>query len=381
MMQPRLRPTGSRAKRGATAERRSLAVVHAAALYRPTPPVECDEDGYPFSDAKPMSEGDYHGDVLSYAKGALRARFDGHQVYASTDKFLFLEEGDRRAAVVPDVLVAFGPPSGPRQSYKHWEEGKAPDFVLEVLSADNWRNDIERKPVLYAELGVQEYWTFDRVASAPMAVQRWRAGVLAAAEPGRRSRRRRPASSGATSSASTSSPRGGCSGSAIRRRARFSRTTWNRKPYDDRKLPCALRPSHAPMPPSHAPMPPRSDWPKRRRLAKPPNVESRNSNGDSCPGLARLPPRPTSRRGRACPVPSRSKRLGECETGDLVMSAISLGELEAGPNQPAKATATSSGLSVSILTWSSRQCRHRVEPRRPARGHDAGRESRAHRTA
>ena len=163
----------------ATAEQPSIAVVHAAALYRPTPPVECDEDGYPFSDAKPMSEGDYHGDVLSYAKGALRARFDGHEVYASTDKFLFLEEGNRRAAVVPDVLVAFGPPSGPRQSYKHWEEGKAPDFVLEVLSVDNWRNDIERKPALYAELGVREYWTFDprrvRTDGGP-ALEGWRLG-------------------------------------------------------------------------------------------------------------------------------------------------------------------------------------------------------------
>ena len=179
MMQTRPRPTGSRARGRATAEQPSLAVVHAAALYRPTPPVECDEDGYPFSDAKPMSEGDYHGDVLSYAKGALRARFDGHEVYASTDKFLFLEEGNRRAAVVPDVLVAFGPPSGPRQSYKHWEEGKAPDFVLEVLSADNWRNDIERKPALYAELGVREYWTFDprrvRTDGGP-ALEGWRLG-------------------------------------------------------------------------------------------------------------------------------------------------------------------------------------------------------------
>ena len=126
-----------------------------------------------------MSEGDYHGDVLDYAKGALRARFAGHEVYASTDKFLFLEEGNRRAAVVPDVLVAFGPPSGPRQSYKHWEEGKAPDFVLEVLSADNWRNDIERKPALYAELGVREYWTFDprgvRTDGGP-SLEGWRLG-------------------------------------------------------------------------------------------------------------------------------------------------------------------------------------------------------------
>ena len=179
MMQTRLRPTGSRATGNATAVQPSLALVHAAALYRPTPPVERDEDGYPFSDAKPMSEGDYHGDVLDYAKGALRARFAGHDVYASTDKFLFLEEGNRRAAVVPDVLVAFGPPSGPRQSYKHWEEGKPPDFVLEVLSADNWRNDIERKPALYAELGVREYWTFDprgvRTDGGP-PLQGWRLG-------------------------------------------------------------------------------------------------------------------------------------------------------------------------------------------------------------
>ena len=179
MMQTRRRPAGSRTTGRPPAAQRSLAVVHAAALYRPTPPVECDEDGYPFSDAKPMSEGDYHGDVLDYAKGALRARFDGHEVYASTDKFLFLEEGNRRAAVVPDVLLAFGPPSGPRQSYKHWEEGKAPDFVLEVLSADNWRNDIERKPVLYAELGVREYWTFDprgvRTDGGP-ALEGWRLG-------------------------------------------------------------------------------------------------------------------------------------------------------------------------------------------------------------
>lgn len=90
------------------------------------PPVECDDDGYPFSDAKPMSEGDFHGDVLDYAKDALRARYAGREVYVSTDKFLFLEEGNRRAAVVPDILVAFGPPSGPRQSYKHLKKAKRP---------------------------------------------------------------------------------------------------------------------------------------------------------------------------------------------------------------------------------------------------------------
>lgn len=160
MMQRRPSPTDSPGDT-ATTVRGALAAVHAHALYRPVPPVECDEDGYPFSDARPMPEGDFHGDVLGYARSALQAWFAGRNVYASTDKFLFLEEGNRRAAVAPDILVALGPPGGPRQSYKHWEEGKAPDFILEVLSADNWRNDVVRKPALYADLGVREYWIFD----------------------------------------------------------------------------------------------------------------------------------------------------------------------------------------------------------------------------
>lgn len=179
MMQRRLSPTDSPGDT-ATPVRGSLAAIHAHALYRPVPPVECDEDGYPFSDARPMPEGDFHGDVLGYARSTLQAWFAGQNVYASTDKFLFLEEGNRRAAVAPDILVAIGPPGGPRQSYKHWEEGKAPDFILEVLSADNWRNDVVRKPALYADLGVREYWIFDprgvRTDGGP-PLEGWRFGA------------------------------------------------------------------------------------------------------------------------------------------------------------------------------------------------------------
>ena len=40
-------------------------------------------------------------------------------------------------------------------------ETKAPDFVLEVASKNNWREDLGCKHDLYAELGVREYWLFD----------------------------------------------------------------------------------------------------------------------------------------------------------------------------------------------------------------------------
>ena len=34
----------------------------------------------------------------------------------------------------PDLLVAFGVPKQARRNYPLWEVGKAPDFVLEILS-------------------------------------------------------------------------------------------------------------------------------------------------------------------------------------------------------------------------------------------------------
>ena len=46
---------------------------------------------------------------------------------------------------------------------KVWEEGKGPDFVLEVASPNTWREDVERKPAIYAGLGVSEYFLFDPI--------------------------------------------------------------------------------------------------------------------------------------------------------------------------------------------------------------------------
>ena len=40
-------------------------------------------------------------------------------------------------------------------------EGKGPDFVLEVASPNTWEEDVERKPGIYAGLGVGEYFLFD----------------------------------------------------------------------------------------------------------------------------------------------------------------------------------------------------------------------------
>ena len=64
----------------------------------------------------------------------------------------------------PDLLVAFGvDPAAYKASnaYVILEQGKPPDFVLEIASHGTWREDAGSKRVDYAALGVGEYWRFD----------------------------------------------------------------------------------------------------------------------------------------------------------------------------------------------------------------------------
>ncbi|MYJ73881.1 MAG: Uma2 family endonuclease, partial [Gammaproteobacteria bacterium] len=82
--------------------------------------------------------------------------------------------GNRSALLVPDVFVSFAAGRGERSSYKAWEEVGVPDFVLELLSANTWRRDVEVKPPLYEALGVREFWIFDPLGrlSDPMIGRR-----------------------------------------------------------------------------------------------------------------------------------------------------------------------------------------------------------------
>lgn len=159
--------TGGVSRAAGTRSGPSLARLHSRALYRPVPPVECDDDGYPYRDGRPV-ESTLHDDLRIYAKGALRERYAARaDVFVASDLGLFFERGDRRALLVPDVLVSFGVDREHRLSYKAWEEGTTPDFVLELLSARTWRRDVAAKPPLYEAIGVGEYWIFDPISKLP----------------------------------------------------------------------------------------------------------------------------------------------------------------------------------------------------------------------
>jgi len=67
-------------------------------------------------------------------------------------------------AVYPDLLVAFDADPAlyyAQNGYVISEQGKPPDFVLEVASPSTGRRDTVEKRVIYAQRGILEYWRFD----------------------------------------------------------------------------------------------------------------------------------------------------------------------------------------------------------------------------
>lgn len=118
---------------------------------------------YPESDGKPMAETEYHRDIMIDFIQMLKHYFRNvNDVHVSGNLLMYYEEGNPRKSVSPDVFVAFGVSKKRRRTYKIWEEGHAPNFVLEVASPSTYRHDLTDKKDLYASvLGVREYYIYD----------------------------------------------------------------------------------------------------------------------------------------------------------------------------------------------------------------------------
>ena len=118
---------------------------------------------YPDSDGEPMADNDWQFTALTNTASALRVRYqDRPDVYVAGDMLVYYRMNDNQTRVAPDVYVVFGAAGNHRRrSWRTWQEGKPPDFVLEVASPGTWERDAGKKREIYAEMGVTEYWRFD----------------------------------------------------------------------------------------------------------------------------------------------------------------------------------------------------------------------------
>ncbi len=122
-------------------------------------------DLYPETDGKHIAASDLHLEILIWLLQTLKAHFaEMPDVYVSGDILTYYTKGDPRAVVAPDVLVAFGIAQKRRHTYKVWEEGKVPDFVMEFSSKTTYQNDLTDKMALYAALGIPNYLLYDAEA-------------------------------------------------------------------------------------------------------------------------------------------------------------------------------------------------------------------------
>jgi Uma2 family endonuclease len=123
---------------------------------------EFEDRFYPDSDGKPLGETEYHIAALVYLRVALQYFFRGRpDVYVANDMFLYYQEGDPKLRLAPDVMIVFGVSKHMRRTFKLWREAASPQVIIELASRRTWKRDLEEKPALYAQLGVEEYYIFD----------------------------------------------------------------------------------------------------------------------------------------------------------------------------------------------------------------------------
>ena len=85
-------------------------------------------------------------------------------VFLDSNTIICYDRRDLNVRVSPDVYLAFGVEAQairPRKLYLPWEVGKPPDWVLEIASSSTGQEDTGRKRLIYARIGVPEYWRFD----------------------------------------------------------------------------------------------------------------------------------------------------------------------------------------------------------------------------
>ena len=126
-----------------------------------TPPVAPESVHYPDSDGHFLPAHPLQARAVLNSRFALQQHFDRvDNVVLEGNMYLYYEEGNPAASISPDVFVVLEHDLGDRPVYKLWEEGKPPDFALEVISPTSEIRNGEERRELYARLGIGEYFLF-----------------------------------------------------------------------------------------------------------------------------------------------------------------------------------------------------------------------------
>ncbi len=120
---------------------------------------------YPETDGMPLADGYFQDPIFREVLFIFELFYrDSPSTAVSGNTIIYYEEGNPRRWFSPDCYIALdiSMESIVRfNTYRIWEVGKPPDFVLEIGSPSTANTDLVRKRELYAEVGIGEYWRFD----------------------------------------------------------------------------------------------------------------------------------------------------------------------------------------------------------------------------
>lgn len=113
-------------------------------------------------------EGDPHFRAKTRALDALRGYFRSakRRVYLAAELPVYYPNAPRFA---PDLLAVLDADDHERTKWTVSAEGKGLDWVLEVHVGGDRKKDAERNVTRYAQLGIPEYFLYDRARSALLA--------------------------------------------------------------------------------------------------------------------------------------------------------------------------------------------------------------------
>ncbi len=97
-------------------------------------------------------------------QAALQRHFGGDTTIVLSEIPVRWSPGQREGHPIPDLLIAFDANfivAVRQRGYSIRDQGKPPDFVLEIASPTTGREDYTEKRNDYANFGIPEYWRFD----------------------------------------------------------------------------------------------------------------------------------------------------------------------------------------------------------------------------
>ncbi len=108
-----------------------------------------------------MGEPSFHAALVHYLMDVLTWLFRG-QVCAIYENLNFYQTSNpAEYPLAPDIAVLKEADFHHLRSWKVGKSGSAPQVVFEIASEETWKNDLDEKPLKYAQMGVAEYFAYD----------------------------------------------------------------------------------------------------------------------------------------------------------------------------------------------------------------------------